>query len=97
MRRGWNQHDITTALADVLQISTDHAQASIFASSTRVRLQGHTIKASDDLQLLAQIVYQFAIASSLIGWYQRVNAHEAWQRERQHLRGRIHLHGARTQ
>ena len=85
------------ALTDAFLISTDHAETGIFTCSTRIRLESHACKTSDDLELVRQVFDECLITLCLIFRYEWVNVHETCVAEWSHFLSSIELHGTRTE
>ena len=70
-----NQDQMTVSLSDAFQIAPDDTQSRIFTRSSGIRLERHSRKTRDGLQLFAQVLNQRLIACCLVFRHQRVHVH----------------------
>ena len=94
VRRARDQADCAVALPLCFVPATDHKQAGIFALRARVRLERYGGKPCRLGQTLFEAVDQLLIARRLVERRKGVHARKAGPGDRNHLRGRVQLHGA---
>ena len=78
-------------------VGTDGHEAGVLASSAGVGLHGDGVKAGDDGELLGEAVKHLLVADGLVGGAEGVEAAQLGPRDRDHLGGRVELHGAASE
>jgi hypothetical protein len=84
-------------LAARLVIGANGQQPGIFALRAGIRLQRDRVIAGHVAQRFLKPSEQHVIAVGLLRWRERMQAAELGPRQRDHLRGRVELHGAGAQ
>ena len=96
MRRFRDQADIAMAVATAGVVARNGDQAGVFALGTGVRLHADGVEAGDGLQPVSQAGDHFQITCGLIARGEGVQTAEFRPGDRDHLAGRVELHGARA-
>ena len=75
-------------------IVADRQKACIFTLRARIWLLADRVIARDLAKLIVQVVDHLVVTERLIFWNERMQITKFWPRDRNHLNGRVQLHGA---
>ena len=89
-----DQADVAMAFAAAGVVAGNRHQAGVFALGAGVRLHADGVEAGDGLQPFGQAADHLVIASNLVARGEGVDAAEFRPGDRDHLAGRVQLHGA---
>ena len=97
VRRGGDEADIALPVAPALVERPDHQQPGELALRAGVRLEADRGEPGDLRQPGLEVAVDAVVAGGLFRRRERVDVGEAGPGHRDHLRGRVQLHGARAE
>ncbi len=97
VRRFRNQANVASAFALAGVIARNGHDAGVLALRAGVRLHANGVEAGNGLQAVFQASDHFQITLRLIEWGEGMYVGEFRPSDRNHLAGRVQLHGARTE
>ena len=92
-----DEADVSLALSDGLEVGGDDRQTGKLSLRSRVWLERHGVEAGDDTEVVLELLDQLLVAVRLLERSERVDRPKAGHRERNHGRGRVELHRARSE